>query len=116
MILFILIISLLKNSNSTFDGLQLKEFIDCYSDYLENASLRPDNSYTLHCNLSEIIYCKTDKGYDDIFCQFDGTNFLKQNESANPECYYNCQMETCDAWDIPHSEHQDLCIQNLILL
>jgi len=99
--------------NAKWNGLKLKKLIDCFADYMEEASLRQDNSKVQNCNMTEIRYCRTDSGHDDHFCKFSGDNHLKIDYEATPDCYFNCQMETCDAWDIPHSDHQQECILEL---
>jgi len=35
--------------------------------------------------------------------------------TANPSCYFNCQMETCDAWDVAHDDHQQSCLDQFFL-
>lgn len=102
-----------QSSLASINGLGLKNLIDCFAFYLPEASLRPDNSNTKDCEYSQILYCKTDSGNNDHFCKFDGTNHLKDDLEANPSCYFNCQMETCNAWDIPHDEHQIECVNSL---
>lgn len=42
-------------------------------------------------------------GHDDKFCKFDGTNFLHETTDT-PTYYYNCQMETCNAWAAPKDD------------
>jgi len=114
MILFSFIFSINSvYSVKSINGNDLKSLIDCFADYLPNASLRVDNSQINGCDFSDIIYCKTDLGHDDHFCLFSGTNHLEVDWNANPMCHYNCQMETCDAWDIPHTDHQQECVEQL---
>ncbi|EKU20987.1 hypothetical protein NGA_0118000 [Nannochloropsis gaditana CCMP526] len=60
-------------------------------------------------------------GYKDHFCRFDGTNNLIDMgeipllgpQDAVPECWFNCQMETCNAWEFPHNEEQEKCVAAL---
>jgi len=96
----------------TTSATPLKDLIDCFANYMPNASLRPDNSRAdpALCDWVDIVYCRTDSGHDDHFCHFTGTNHLELDESATPDCYFNCQMETCNAWDVAHDEHQQECI------
>jgi hypothetical protein len=112
---YIISIIVLQIVNAKPNGLKLKQLIDCFADYMTEASLRPDNSQVQNCNMTEIRYCKTDSGYNDHFCKFTGDNHLELDELANPLCYFNCQMETCNAWDIAHSDHQQECIDDLYI-
>ncbi|MBF0443236.1 MAG: hypothetical protein HQK54_15110 [Oligoflexales bacterium] len=102
-----------ENSNGTPDGNKLKELINCYTaHYMTDAASRPNNSKTEGCDSKTIIYCKTDKGNNDHMCKFDGTNKLKDS-SDTPNCYYNCQMETCNAWESPKGNQQEECVKKL---
>ena len=94
------------------DGIKLMNLIDCFAFYLPNASLRSDNSQTSGCLLEDIIYCKTDSGHNDHYCKFDGTNKLTDLYTEQ-NCYYNCQMETCNAFDVAHNDQQQECINKL---
>jgi len=80
--------------------------------YLQDAAYRPDNSRLSGCNEDSITYCRTDAGHDDRFCKFDGTNILTDSWD-NPSCYFNCQMETCNAWTYPHNDDQQACVAAL---
>lgn len=97
---------------TTENGTKLKNLIDCFAWYLPEASLRHDNSKINGCSFSQIQYCKTDSGNNDHFCHFDGTNHL-QDWYQEPNCYFNCQMETCNAWDVAHDDRQEKCIEQL---
>lgn len=94
------------------NGTKLMNLIDCFAFYLPNASHRLDNSRTNGCILEDIIYCKTDSGNNDHYCKFDGTNKLT-DWYTEQRCYFNCQMETCNAFDVAHDEQQQECIDNL---
>lgn len=99
-------------SLAAVDGAKLRDLINCFAWYLPDAAFRPDNSATRGCNVSDIRYCKTDSGHNDHFCLFTGSNVLTDSYGA-PSCFFNCQMETCNAWAVPHSEHEQQCIDNL---
>jgi hypothetical protein len=97
----------------TPNGTKLMNFINCFAWYLTDAAHRPDNSQTLNCNQDDILYCKTDSGRpDDHLCKFDGTNILI-DDYTQQECYFNCQMETCNAWNVAHDDNQQTCINTL---
>ena len=95
------------------NGTLLMELINCYAWWMPNAALRPDNSLINNCHPSDVLYCLTDSGKDDHFCHFVGTNYLIEETTANPLCYYNCQMETCNAWDNPTTDLQKQCVRSL---
>ena len=81
--------------------------------YQQDAAYRPDNSKYQGCDEDAITYCRTDAGHDDHFCKFDGTNVLTDDYGANPSCYFNCQMETCNAWTTAHDDAQQKCVDAL---
>lgn len=110
---FFSLLFLASLSKAEPDGRKLKNLINCFAWYLPNASHRPDNSKTSGANEADILYCRTDSGHDDHFCKFDGTNNLKSEYKVSPEFWYNCQMESCNAWDVPHSTEQRKCIDEL---
>ena len=115
--LFIILLTALSVSASVIkrdpNGSKLAGLINCFAWYLPNAAYRQDNSKTQGCQESTILFCKTDSGHNDHFCSFDGTNHLKDAWGANPSCYFNCQMETCNAWDQPSNDAQRQCVANL---
>ena len=94
------------------NGTKLMNLIDCFAWYLSDAAHRSDNSQTTNCIQEDIWYCKTDSGTNDHLCKFDGTNFLIDDYTSQG-CYFNCQMESCNAWDIPHTDQQQECINQL---
>ncbi|GAB5036182.1 Hypothetical protein NocV09_03500040 [Nannochloropsis oceanica] len=99
------------------NGEKLKMLIDCFASYMQDASYRPDNSQLNGCWDYEIIHCRTDSGQHDHFCLFNGTNHLQDlgelSAEEKPKCWFNCQMETCDAWDVPHTTEQEECVDDL---
>lgn len=54
------------------NGLKLKMLIDCFANYMADASYRPDNSRREGCKDKDIIYCRTDSGRNDHFCRWVG--------------------------------------------
>ncbi|EWM22909.1 hypothetical protein Naga_100625g2 [Nannochloropsis gaditana] len=111
----------MRGAEKKVNGEKLKMLIDCFASYMEDASYRADNSKRDGCTDAEILYCRTDSGYNDHFCRFDGTNNLIDMgeipllgpQDAVPECWFNCQMETCNAWEFPHNEEQEKCVAAL---
>jgi hypothetical protein len=115
-LLFLGLISVNANNlrNLVFpNGTKLMEFIDCYAWWQPDAAHRPDNSQTAGCNQESILYCKTDSGNNDHLCKFDGTNVLTDSWDTT-SCYFNCQMETCNAWTSPSTDLQKQCVKNLL--
>lgn len=94
------------------NGTKLLNLINCFAPYESDLAHRPDNSNTKACKSEDILYCRTDSGNNDHFCKFDGTNIL-QDWFIQPKCWYNCQMETCNAWTIAHNKDQEKCIRDL---
>lgn len=54
------------------NGLKLKMLIDCFANYMADASYRPDNARREGCKDKDIIYCRTDSGRNDHFCRWVG--------------------------------------------
>jgi len=106
-IILITILNIVKSKEN-----KLQKLIDCFASYLPNASLRSDNS-NIGKNIEKIIYCKTDSGNNDHFCKYEGTNYLIDYYENDVEYYFNCQMETCNAWDVAHTEKQQECLNKL---
>lgn len=92
------------------DGVKLKNLINCFATWQENVAT-DSNSNTEGCKDTDIIYCRTPKD-EDLFCKFDGTNNLVETEER-PQCYYNCGMQTCNAFLIAHSPEEIDCIANV---
>ena len=111
----ILMIVLPFISGETPNGIKLKNLINCFAWWQKDAAYRPDNSHVNGCNEIDILYCRTDKGDQyDHFCKFDGTNVLQDvYDWPSDNCYYNCQMETCDAWKSPQTQLQYDCVNAL---
>lgn len=103
---------LTQSVNAVINGTKLMNLINCYAWYLPDAAHRQDNSKTENCVEESIIYCRTDSGNNDHLCKFDGTNFLV-DDYTEQECYFNCQMETCNAWNEAHNQQQQQCITAL---
>jgi hypothetical protein len=95
------------------NGTKLMNLINCFAWYLPDAAHRSDNSQTINCVQDSIIYCKTDSGNNDHYCKFDGTNILTDTYDYQ-ECYFNCQMETCNAW-YANTDEQQKCVDALLL-
>lgn len=56
----------------------------------------------------------TDKGNNDVFCEFHGDNHLTLYQGDDvPSCYFCCGMETCDSWDMPSTDIHRQCVQDL---
>jgi uncharacterized repeat protein (TIGR01451 family) len=93
------------------DGRNLAALINCFygGTDLAHAAF---NSQTAGCTDESILYCHTDKGTNDVYCKFDGTNYL-QDSTDTPACWYNCNMETCNAWDTGNTPARVQCIANL---
>ena len=89
------------------DGAKLKDLINCFATWQENVATDA-NSHTDNCKESEIVHCRT-ATEEDKFCKFDGTNNLVE-VSGHPKCYYNCGMQTCNAFLIAHSLDEMECI------
>ena len=99
-----------KSDSKDLDGEKLAKMIDCFAPYEPNASTRNNNS-KVGGDKKKIHFCKTDKGHEDQICKFDGTHKLTES-NEKPEYYWNCQMETCDAWNEPKPEQQK-CVDML---
>lgn len=110
--LLLLITPVIASSLIPLDGTKLKNLINCFAWYLPDAAYRADNSQYTNCDEKSILFCKTDSGHNDHFCQFTGTNLLIDYYDT-PECYYNCQMETCNAWSSPTNQKQEDCVAEL---
>lgn len=89
------------------DGNKLKELINCFATWGENVAT-DHNSYTEGCEDTNILHCRVPKE-EDQFCKFDGTNNLVET-NENPSCYYNCGMQTCNAFLIAHTMKDMECI------
>jgi hypothetical protein len=94
------------------EGTKLKNMIDCFATWGENVSMEGWNSYTEGCALNDIIHCRLANPDADVFCKFDGTNNLVETDEK-PTCYYNCGMQTCDAFLIAHAPHEIDCIAHV---
>lgn len=94
-------------------GSDLKGLIECFTWWDEGSATRPGSSQLEGCQTDDVLFCKTDKGVDDVFCKFHGDHHLTV-ANHTPECYFCCGMESCGAWDIPHDENQKRCIEVLM--
>jgi hypothetical protein len=96
-----------------FNGTKFKDLINCFAWYGNNAAYDPENSHTESCKEDEIVLCRLKGSNTEHFCRFDGTNKL-QEVSDTPTCYFNCAMDTCDAWQWGVTDLQKYCIDNLL--
>lgn len=92
------------------DGTKLKDLINCFATWQKDVAT-DGNSFTANCNESDIIYCRIPKE-QDFFCKFDGTNNLVETTDI-PQCFYNCGMQTCNAFLIAHTPDEIDCIANV---
>lgn len=93
------------------DGGKLKELINCFATWGEDVAT-DGNSHTEGCDESQILHCRAPKE-QDLFCKFDGTNHLVEETGQRPTCYYNCGMQTCDAFLIAHTLEEMDCIASV---
>jgi hypothetical protein len=92
------------------DGKKLKNLINCFATWQKDVAT-DSNSYTENCNESDIIHCRIPAA-QDLFCKFDGTNNLVESTDI-PQCFYNCGMQTCNAFLIAHTPNEIDCIANV---
>lgn len=96
------------------NGKDLKGLIECFTWWDPNSASRPGNSQLEGCKIEDIMHCKTDRGHDDVICQFHGDNHLTLYEGETPSCYFCCGLETCNSWDVANDEKQRRCIEALL--
>lgn len=94
------------------NGTKLRDMINCFGTWAEDVAHDGWNSYTEGCADEEIIHCRLAKPDQEIFCKFDGTNNLIQTDE-HPNCFYNCGMQTCDAFLIAHAPNEVECIAHV---
>lgn len=108
------IVMVCAEQGNTTPGNGLKELIECFTWWDPQSASRPGFSQLEGCDETQITFCKTDKGFDDVFCEFHGDNHLTPYDGIQPECFFCCGMETCNSWDEAHDENSQRCIDNLL--
>lgn len=94
------------------NGLKLKDLINCFATWQENVATDAWNSHLDGCSEKNIVHCRLANPNEEHFCLFDGTNHLVETQD-HPTCYYNCGMQSCDAFLIAYSPHEIDCIANV---
>lgn len=92
------------------DGRKLKNLINCFSTWGDNVAT-DSNSFLRGCNETDVVHCRIPTA-EDHFCKFDGTNNLVDEYNV-PKCYYNCGMQSCNAFLIAHTIDEVHCIANV---
>lgn len=97
--------------NKPVNGSALKNLINCFAWYRHHPATN-NNSMIQGCREENIMHCKLNGFKKNTYCRFDGSNILEET-TDKPPCYFNCDMETCDAWEWGVTPRQMECIKDL---
>lgn len=103
----------METKQNEWNGRDLKGLIECFTWWDPNSATRQGNSQLDGCKEEDIVFCKTDMGHDDVFCEFHGDNHLTNYQGETPTCYFCCGLESCNSWDVANDDNQRRCIEAL---